>query len=197
MEKAQLVERAKMYMQMLIKGVHPVTGEEISMNSPLLDDKIKNCFSFIVETLDEYLELAEKVKSLEEKKEENTVVVLKKQIFSITREQCESIALSKNPIPILSFMKNINSVINTDEMEKLSSTRITKWLTSRGLFESSKVQTVVNKTVYKPSEAANKIGIIEEQVIDKKSGEVKTKIKLEESAQLFIIENLEDIIQTT
>ena len=41
------------------------------------------------------------------------------------------------------------------------------------------------------------MGIVEEETIDKKSGEVKTQIKLGESAQLFIIENLEDILSTT
>mgnify|MGYP006969239036 CR=1 FL=1 len=34
-------------------------------------------------------------------------------------------------------------------------------------------------------------------VVDKKSGEVKAQIKLGESAQLFIIENLGDIVSTT
>ena len=55
---------------------------------------------------------------------------------------------------------------------------------------------MVSKTVYKPSDFAMKIGIVEE-VVDKKSGELKAQIKLGESAQLFIIENLEEIISTT
>lgn len=41
------------------------------------------------------------------------------------------------------------------------------------------------------------MGIIEEETIDKKSGELKTQIKLGECAQMFIIENLNDIISTT
>ena len=51
--------------------------------------------------------------------------------------------------------------------------------------------------MYKLSDVAVKIGITEESVVDSKTGEVKTQIKFGESAQLFIIENLEDIIQTT
>ena len=38
---------------------------------------------------------------------------------------------------------------------------------------------------------------IEEEMLDKKSGELKTQIKLEESAQLFIIENINDIVANT
>ena len=94
-------------------------------------------------------------------------------------------------------MKNINSVIDSDAMEKLTSTRINTWLSKRGLVKAEKVQTMVNKTVYKPSEFAVKLGIVEDEVVDKKSGEVKAQIKLGESAQLFIIENLGDIVSTT
>ena len=66
-----------------------------------------------------------------------------------------------------------------------------------GFFETKKVQTVVNKTVFTPSKLANKIGITCEETVDKKTGEVKSQIKLEPSAQLFIIENLEEIVSST
>ena len=197
MEKIELVERAKMYLKLLGDGVHPVTGDVIPGDSAFVDEKVKRCFSFISQILDEYIELSEKVEKLESEKEKTTIVVPKKQDFSITQEQCDSIRLSKEPITVLSFMKNINSVIDSDSMEKLTSTRINKWLSKRGLVTTEKVQTMVSKTVYKPSDFAIKIGIVEEEVVDKKSGEVKAQIKLGESAQLYIIENLEEIISTT
>ena len=197
MEKAELIERAKMYLKMLGDGVHPITGAQIPQDSAFMDEKVKRCFAFIVEILDEYVELSSKVEQLENDKEKNKVVVLKKQDFSITQEQCDNIKLSKEPITILSFMKNVNSVIDTATTEKLTSTRINKWLSNRGLVTTAKIQTMVNKTVYKPSDFATKIGIVEEEIVDKKSGEMKTQIKLGESAQLFIIENIEDIIKTT
>ena len=197
MEKLELIERAKMYLKLLGNGVHPVTGDAIPGDSAFMDEKVKRCFSFISQVLDEYVELKEKAEKLESEKEKTTIVVPKKQEFSITQEQCDSIRLSKEPITVLSFMKNINSVIDSASMEKLTSTRINKWLSKRGLVTTEKVQTMVSKTVYKPSDFAMKIGIVEEEVVDKKSGEVKAQIKLGESAQLFIIENLEEIISTT
>ena len=197
MEKFELIERAKMYLKLLGDGVHPVTGDAIPEESAFMDEKIKKCFSFISQVLDEYVELTEKVKKLESEKEKTTIVISKKQDFSITQEQCDNIRLSKEPITVLSFMKNVNSVIDSNSMEKLTSTRINKWLSKRGLVTTEKVQTMVSKTVYKPSDFAMKIGIVEEEVVDKKSGEVKAQIKLGESAQLFIIENLEEIISTT
>jgi hypothetical protein len=197
MDRAVLVERAKLYLQMLSNGVHPVTGASVPGDSAFVDPKVKRCFSFITEVLDEYIELKEKVEQLERNKDKNTIVVAQKQAFSITPEQCDGIRLSKEPVSVLSFMKNINAAIDTNTTEKLSSTRVNKWLVNRGLVTTQKVQTVTSKTVYKPSEVAVKIGITEETVVDPNSGEVKTQIKLGESAQLFIIENMEDIIQTT
>ena len=197
MERIALVERAKMYLQLLSNGVHPVTGQSIPQDSAFVDPKVKRCFSFISEVLDEYVELKAKADQLEKDRNKNTIVVAKKQVFSITQEQCNSIKLSKEPISVMAFMKNINEVIDVETTEKLSSTRINKWLTNRGLVTSEKVQTVTNKTIYKPSDVAVRIGITEESFVDRKIGEVKTQIKLEERAQLFIIENLEEIIATT
>lgn len=197
MDRTELVERAKMYLQLLSNGVHPITGTSVPGDSAFIDSKVKRCFAFIIEVLDEYIELKIKVEQLEHDKEKNTIVVAQKQAFSITPEQCNNIRLSKEPLRLLSFMKNINSAIDTNTTERLSSTRVNKWLVNRGFVTTEKIQTVTSKTVYKPSETAMRIGIIEEAVVDPKSGEVKTQIKLGESAQLFIIENLEDIIQST
>ena len=186
-----------MYLQLLNNGVHPVTGKEIPDDSVFMDEKVKNCFTFVTEILGEYVEMSAKVEELEREKEKNTVVVLKKEEFSIAQEQCENIKLSPKPITILAFMKNINSTIDTKTMEKLTSTRLNKWLSQRGLIATQKVQTMVNKTVYKPTDFAAKIGIVEEELIDKKTGEVKAQLKLGESAQLFIIENIKEIIENT
>lgn len=195
MEKIKLIQRAKMYIKLLSDGIHPVTGKEIHDCSVFMDCKVKRCFEFISQVLDEYVELSEKVAELES--ENNAIVVTKKQEFAITQVQCDNIKLSKEPITVLSFMRNVNSVIDSDSMEKLTSTRVNKWLTNRGYVTTEKVKRIVNKTVYKPSELAAKMGIIEEETIDKKSGELKTQIKLGECAQMFIIENLNDIISTT
>lgn len=186
-----------MYLQLLSNGVHPVTGASVPDDSAFVDIKVKRCFAFITEVLDEYIELKEKVEQLERDRDKNTIVVAQKQAFSITPEQRNGIRLSKEPLSLFSFMRNINSAIDTDTTEKLSSTRVNKWLVNRGIVTTRKVQTVTNKTVYTPSDIAIKIGITEDTVVDPKSGEVKTQIKFGESAQLFIIENLEDIIDTT
>ena len=197
MKKAELVERAKMYLELLLKGIHPVTGEQIPTDSTLLNDKVKNCFEFISGILDEYVALSDKVETLEKEKEANTIVVMKKQAFSISREQCQEIKLSKEPISLFSLVKNINSVIDTQSMEKMTSTVINRWLVTKGLLTVSKVPTTVNKTVFSPSDLASNIGIQTESMVNRSTGEVNPQIKFSESAQLFIIENIEEITGMT
>lgn len=137
MEKIKLIQRAKMYIKLLSDGIHPVTGKEIHGCSVFMDCKVKRCFEFISQVLDEYVELSEKVAELESEK--NAIVVTKKQEFAITQVQCDYIKLSKEPITVLSFMRNVNSVIDSDSMEKLTSTRVNKWLTNRGYVTTEKV----------------------------------------------------------
>ena len=197
MKNLELVERAKMYLKLLGEGVHPVTGAPIPEDSAFVDERVKRCFEFIIETLDEYVGMVEQIERLENEKEQLAATAGAKCEFTITEEQSSGIKLSKKPISVLAFMKNVNSVIDTSTTQKLSSTRVNQWLTQRGLVTTDKVQTIVNKTVYKPSELAIKIGIVEEDTVDKKSGEVTSQIKLSESAQLFIIENLDNIIKET
>lgn len=57
----KLVERAKMYLKLLSDGVHPVTGIELTQDSVFLDEKVKKCFSFISQILDDYIELSSKI----------------------------------------------------------------------------------------------------------------------------------------
>ena len=74
MEKIELVERAKIYLKLLGDGVHPVTGDVIPGDSAFIDEKVKRCFSFISQILDEYIELSAKVEKLESEKEKTTAV---------------------------------------------------------------------------------------------------------------------------
>ena len=64
----------------------------------------------------------------------------------------------------------------------------------RDLVTAQKEQDATSQMIYKLSDVAIRIGITVEAVVDPNSGEVKAQIKRKESAQLFIIENLENII---
>ena len=64
----------------------------------------------------------------------------------------------------------------------------------RDLVTAQKEQDATSQMIYKSSDVAIRIGITVAAVVDPNSGEVKAQIKRKESAQPFIIENLENII---
>lgn len=64
------------------------------------------------------------------------------------------------------FIKNINSVVDAENMEKLSLTTINKWLLKQGYLAESKVATVVNKNVKTVTPLSAQIGVIEQTVVD-------------------------------
>ena len=64
----------------------------------------------------------------------------------------------------------------------------------RDLVTAQKEQDATSQMIYKLSDVAIRIGITVEAVVNPNSVEVKAQIKRKESAQLFIIENLENII---
>ena len=193
MDKDILIERAKAYVRMLAEGVHPLTGKVLPPE--MTDEKLLKCFAFVGEILDVYTDLVERMGEEESARGEN--VAKKKEAFAISEEQRERIRLSSKPISVMYFMKNVNSVVDTATMRKLTSTRVNRWLVARGLFSESKVPMTIQRTVYTPSELAAKMGITASEYVDETSGEVKRQITLDEKAQLFIIENLDEIVRTT
>ncbi|MBR1891864.1 MAG: hypothetical protein IJ811_05165 [Clostridia bacterium] len=194
MEKSTLIERARIYLKTLLEGVHPVTGEPLPQG--MVDDKLKNCFTFIDQTLGEYLTLSETAERLQAELDKTKANMQEKQKFFVTPEQCENISLSKEPITLTAFVKNVNSVVDGNSMERFTSTMLKDWLVARGMLRKAKEQTVVSKTVFRPSETAEKLGIIEVESVDKKSGEIKKQLRLDEKAQLFIIENIEEVAKS-
>lgn len=57
------------------------------------------------------------------------------------------------------------------------------------------MQIIIINHVYETYDIKEKIGIIEEETIDKKSGEIKTQINLCASARLFVIKALRKSFQ--
>ena len=60
---------------------------------------------------------------------------------------------------------------------------------------SAKQPTVITKTVIKPLQKAAGIGIEEAETTDPKTGEVKSRIMLTPTAQRFLLDNLDKILE--
>lgn len=194
MEKLQVIQRAKSYMDMLSNGIDPISGELVKNDSTLQQERLQKCFSFVSEILDEIIKTNGIVTLPATEFSHGYEAVKKKSVFSLNQQQRNSIRVTNNPIIPSAFIKNINSVVDSDNMEKLSLTTINKWLLKQGYLTESKVPTVINKNVKTVTPLSTQIGVIEQTVVDPKTGEAKTQLLFSRQAQEFILDNIESIL---
>lgn len=194
MEKLQVIQRAKSYMDMLSNGIDPISGELVKNDSTFQQERLQKCFSFVSEILDEIIRTNGIVTLPATEFSHGYEAVKKKSVFSLNQQQRNSIRVTNNPIIPSAFIKNINSVVDSDNMEKLSLTTINKWLLKQGYLTESKVPTVINKNVKTVTPLSMQIGVIEQTVVDPKTGEAKTQLLFSRQAQEFILDNIESIL---
>ena len=194
MDKLQVIQRAKSYMDMLAKGIDPISGELVNNDSALHQERLQKCFLFVSEILDEVIKTNGIVSMPATESSQGYTAVKKKAVFSINPQQRSNIRITNNPIIPSVFIKNINSVVDAENMEKLSLTTINKWLLKQGYLAESKVATGVNKNVKTVTPLSAQIGVIEQTVVDQKTGEAKTQLLFSRQAQEFLLENIESII---
>lgn len=194
MEKLQVIQRAKSYMDMLSNGIDPISGELVKNDSTFQQERLQKCFSFVSEILDEIIKTNGIVTLPATEFSHGYEAVKKKSVFSLNQQQRNSIQVTNNPIIPSAFIKNINSVVDSDNMEKLSLTTINKWLLKQGYLTESKVPTVINKNVKTVTPLSTQIGVIEQTVVDPKTGEAKTQLLFSRQAQEFILDNIESIL---
>lgn len=194
MEKLQVIQRAKSYMDMLSNGIDPISGELVKNDSTFQQERLQKCFSVVSEILDEIIRTNGIVTLPATEFSHGYEVVKKKSVFSLNQQQRNSIRVTNNPIIPSAFIKNLNSVVDSDNMEKLSLTTINKWLLKQGYLTESKVPTVINKNVKTVTPLSMQIGVIEQTVVDPKTGEAKTQLLFSRQAQEFILNNIESIL---
>lgn len=181
-------------MDMLSNGIDPISGELVKNDSTFQQERLQKCFSFVSEILDEIIKTNGIVTLPATEFSHGYEAVKKKSVFSLNQQQRNSIRVTNNPIIPSAFIKNINSVVDSDNMEKLSLITINKWLLKQGYLTESKVPTVINKNVKTVTPLSTQIGVIEQTVVDPKTGEAKTQLLFSRQAQEFILDNIESIL---
>ena len=194
MTKLENIENAKNYIAKLSAGVDPITCRAATP-ATLHSEDTRKCLNFIYELLSELIN-NNGVVNLSEEKEESAVtyeLVKKKAVFSLDNDTRAKVKITENPISPSAFLKNINSVIDKDSMEKLSITKLNKWLISSGFVEEVKVPVTINRTFRRITEASNEIGITTISVPNIRTGETKEELVFTKQAQEFILDNIEAI----
>ena len=192
MDKAHIIAHTKMYMDLLVQGIDPISKQRITEDSVVLQERMKKCFAFVSEVFGEMLENNGFV-ALTEQDARRCRVVVSKAEFSLSEQQIHEISVSTKPISPNEFLRRINKVVDEQSMEKLSARSVNAWLVSQGYLVESKFPVTINRTARRPSDKAAGIGIREEETVDPQTGETKRQMMLSLQAQAYLLEHLEEI----
>ena len=210
MNKRQIIQHAKNYLDLLAAGVDPISKESAAEDSVASRPQMQKCFQFVSAILGEVLEnnglvLLDTEEGQPQKPASVPVtvngnsyeLVRKKAAFSITPEQRRAVFIARQPVTPYVFLKNVNRVVNAETMEKLSIKSVNAWLQKKAYVTEGKTQTVINKTVWKPTRFAEQIGISEIDIPDAKTGEIKRQLMFSAQAQQFLLDHMEEIAAET
>ena len=123
MTELETMQRAKMYLDKLSRGVDPITDREMPEDAVLNNVRICRCLHYVSGVLEQVIA--------------NGGVVGKREgtPFVIDRSRMVNIRLTQNPVSLTEFTGNIVACMGDPNMKKPNAKAITGWLTERGLME--------------------------------------------------------------
>ena len=184
MDRNEKIKKAKEYIEQLANGINPLNGTEIPEDEVVNDVKISRCLFFVSGLLEELIN-CEKTRNCSAKGQK--INPSQKRKFYISQEElCVSFDFSEREISGSEIVNRINSLIDTDIMQKLKLKTINSWLLHMGLLEEEETERGIRK---KPTEAGKELGIVQKQSFY--SGYLFTAYG--KDAQHFIVDNIEAI----
>ena len=177
MTERETIRRAKEYMDLLARGVDPITGEELPEESPLNHVRMTRCFLYVSDILQQMLA--------------NGWNTGKQEAFQITPAQLKQVPISREPLGITQFAENINAVACGPNMKKLKTTTITDWLLKKGFLE--KRQLSDGKCPRLPTLRGLELGISSQTRMGQRGEYVA--VSYDANAQRFLLDNLEAILR--
>ena len=184
MTEIEKMQHAKAYIDKLANGINPLDEMPLEEDTLLNNVRLSRCFFYISDILDQVIKNGGVVKKVAVKKPALPP-------FSLPREMHAKIEVTKEPVMIKYFTEKINALVDVTAMKKLSPTAFTAWLLHKGLLVE---ETVNDKKRKKPSKAGTEIGIAFEIREGQYGG--YTAILYSEEAQRFLVNHLDEIIET-
>ena len=195
MNRRKVIEHAKDYMDLLAQGVDPISQRAVGPESVVAEPRLQKCFAFVSEILEELLTTGGYVALPDAGPDAPQYeLVRKKTAFRLTPAQRQRVYIPQTPVTPNAFVNQVNRVIDSAAMEKLSVRSINAWLLKNGYVSETKQPAVINRTVMKPMEKAAGIGIETAEVADPNTGEIKSRLVLNPRAQRFLLDNLDGIL---
>lgn len=179
MTELEVVQRAKMYMDMLAQGMDPITGLPLPQACGLDQQRLGRCFSYVSGILDQVIRNGGVVG-----KPERTLE------FFLTPAQLASVPISEQPVRMTELIDALHRAAGNPEMKKPSALRISDWLVAGGFL--TRETTPDSKTRRVPTQAGLALGL-SAQLRQSRDGEY-VAVYYNANAQRFLLSNLDAIL---
>ena len=180
MTELEVMQRAKMYMDKLVRGIDPISDQPLPGDTALNQPRLSRCFSYVSDVLGRVIANGGEV-----------VAVARQQPFVIRPDQLAMVQLSREPVRITQLADMIAAAVNDPRMKKPSTTSITNWLLERGLLE--KQVTADGKTRRIPTADGMALGLSTETRQGQYGDYQAVYYNL--NAQRFILDHLMEMLQ--
>ena len=176
----QNVERAKVYMQKLARGINPLDDTPVPEQELINHVRLSRCFFFVADVLAQVLA-----------EETVTPKPAAKLPFDLPFGQRDAFDFSQEPIGITEITRRINDLIDTERMRKLTTTALTGWLKEMELLQVQAESDGKNRTI--PTDRGRGMGIS----VQERTGQygLYTAVVYDLTMQRFILDNLDSAIQ--
>ena len=185
MTELEKIAYAKSFIDKLANGINPLDDTPIPDGDIAKNVRLSRCFFYVSGILQKEIDRESK----KEKKEKKSRLV----DFSITYEQLQNFEYSSKPISATVLAKKINQLVECENMRKLSYRQITGWLLNIGMLEYKDIGN--GKMKRQPTSQGDEVGIVLE-FWEKGPGRKYPVIMYSETAQRFILDNIDAVITT-
>ncbi|MCI8754958.1 MAG: hypothetical protein HFG18_00010 [Oscillospiraceae bacterium] len=197
-DKLELLQRAKEYMESLAEGTDPVSGQKLSREDPMGSERMARCFAFVAGILEETIaqrksqgKTASQNKTASVKKQTGTQNKKEKIIFSITPEQLAAIQIEKTPVSLKETAHKLNKAASFEKSE-MDNVLLSDGLEALGLLKYEESMDGKRRRI--PTEKGYEIGL-DRQCISLNDGGHYWMNVLTPKGQQFLLEHLEEILE--
>ena len=188
MTELEKITYAKSFIDKLANGINPLDDTPIPDGDIVNNVRLSRCFFYVSGILQREID-GERRKSQNGKKPARLP-------FSISTEQLQKFECASYPISATALARKINSLALEDgeekRMERLSYRRITQWLVNIGMIEYREWED--GKIKRFPTVEGEAIGLVLQEW--ENYGRRTPVIFFSESAQRFVVDNIEAVIAT-
>ena len=188
MTELEKIIYTKGFIDKLANGINPIDGTPVPDSDILNNVRISRCLFYVSELLERNIELERKHERREQKKSRTEIYV--------TPDMLANFIPSEKPVSATVLAKNINETLKTyieeNNTTKLSYRKIIQFLVNLGMIEYKDIGNGKKKRV--PTEAGEEIGL--SLVVWNNYGRLINAIFYNESAQRFIVDNIEAVTNT-